>query len=126
MRDVRYSLIVPLLLNCVSTTGYAQVSYGMGTNSCGQYLSAVHGRPPGQYRWVENAREGKFFDEHRLYMEWLLGFVDATNWSISAGAGRNFFTDPAAIDVWMRKWCEQNPTKTVSEAAWAFTQDQRR
>jgi hypothetical protein len=34
--------------------------------------------------------------------------------------------DTAAIDVWIRKWCEQNPTKTLFEAAWAFVWDQRK
>ena len=35
-------------------------------------------------------------------------------------------TDNAAIDVWIRKWCEQNPTKTLVEAAYAFVWDQRK
>jgi hypothetical protein len=35
-------------------------------------------------------------------------------------------SDPAAIDVWIRKWCEQNPTKTLAEAASAFILDQRK
>jgi hypothetical protein len=50
MSNARYSFIVPLFLS-VSTTGYTQafISYGMGSNSCGQYLSAVHGHPPGTY-----------------------------------------------------------------------------
>jgi len=53
----------------------------------------------------------------------LLGFITATNLS---GTGSNIKTDTAALDVWMRKWCEQNPTKKVTEAALAFIQDQRR
>jgi hypothetical protein len=127
MRDVRYSLILPLLLNCVSTTGHAQtfISYGMGSNSCGQYLAAVYGHAPATYGVVD-VGGAKFFDQHALYKEWLLGFITATNmWSVTAGTGSNIQTDPPAIDVWMRKWCEQNPTKRVSEAAWEFTQDQR-
>ena len=35
-------------------------------------------------------------------------------------------SDNAAIDVWIRKWCEQNPTKTLVEAASAFVWDQRK
>jgi hypothetical protein len=30
----------------------------------------------------------------------------------------------AAIDVWMRRWCEQNPTKKVFEAAAAIVLEQ--
>jgi hypothetical protein len=33
--------------------------------------------------------------------------------------------DAAAIDVWIRKWCEQNPTKPLAEAAMAFVWDQQ-
>ena len=38
----------------------------------------------------------------------------------------NIENDNAAIDVRMRKWCEQNPTKTLVEAASAFVWDQRK
>ncbi len=34
--------------------------------------------------------------------------------------------DDAAIDVWIRKWCEQNPTNKLIDAAWAFVWDQRK
>jgi len=126
MCDVRYGVIAVLLLNCISATGYAQTSYGMGSNSCGQYLAAVYGHAPATYVVVD-VRGAKFFDQHALYKEWLLGFVTATNiGSVAFGTGSDMRTDPPAIDVWMRKWCEQNPTKIVSEAAWAFIQEQRR
>jgi hypothetical protein len=128
MCDVRYGVIAVLLLSCISATGYAQTvsSYGMGSNSCGQYLAAVYGHPPATYGVVD-VPGGKLFDQHALYKEWLLGFVTATNiWSLDAGTASDIKTDPPAMDVWMRKWCEQNPTKTVSAAAWAFIQDHRR
>jgi hypothetical protein len=35
-------------------------------------------------------------------------------------------SDNAAIDVWIRKWCEQNPTKPLIEAASEFAWDQRK
>jgi len=47
--------VAVLLLNCVSAAAYAQAvsSYGMGSNSCGQYLAAVYGHPPATYGTVE-------------------------------------------------------------------------
>src|SRR6266478_4255551 len=125
MCDLRYGVIAVLLLNCISATGYAQTfSYGMGSNSCGQYLAAVYGHAPATYGVVD-VRGERFFDQHALYKEWLLGFVTATNVeSVTSGTGSTIKTDPPAMDVWMRKWCEQNPTKFVSEAAWAFILDQ--
>src|SRR5262249_37655026 len=127
MCDLRYSLIVASVLNCVSATGHAQwvyaSTYGAGSKSCGAYLTAVYGHGPGESWSVEHAQKGKFYDEHSLHEQWLLGFITATNLS---GTGSNIKTDTAALDVWMRKWCEQNPTKKVTEAALAFIQDQRR
>jgi hypothetical protein len=111
-----------------TTVGYAQVFYatGMGNKSCGQYLSAVHNHPPGKHRLAE-LQEGKFFDEHALYSEWLAGFISASNyWIVRAGTGNSVKADYAATDVWVRKWCEQNPTKKVLEAAIAFLLEQNR
>jgi hypothetical protein len=85
----RYSVIVALLLNCVSAAGFAQsfTSCGMGSNSCGQYLAAVYGHGPATFELVD-VRGKEFFDQHALYKEWLLGFVTATNMSsVSAGTG---------------------------------------
>jgi hypothetical protein len=58
-------------------------------------------------------------------MDWLGGFVTATNlWVTNEPNSIRF--DGAAIDVWIRKWCEKNPTKTLFQAASAFAWDQRK
>jgi hypothetical protein len=129
MSDLRCSVSAALLLSFVSTAGYAQefAVHGAGLDSCGKYLSAAHDQPPGRYRYFKGPQGATLFDEHGVYIEWLLGFITAANRSSSsAGTRSNVQTDAAAIDVWIRKWCEQNPTQMVSEAAWAFIQDQRR
>jgi len=56
-------------------------------------------------------------------MAWLGGFFSAMNFLISEP--NQIQGDNAAIDVWIRKWCEQNPTKQLIDAAWAFALDQR-
>ena len=58
-------------------------------------------------------------------MAWLGGFFSAMNWLV-LDEPNGIKTDNAAIDVWIRKWCEQNPTKTLVEAASAFVWDQRK
>ena len=58
-------------------------------------------------------------------MAWLAGFLDATNLRVTNDRN-SIQSDNAAIDVWIRKWCEQNPTKTLVEAASAFVWDQRK
>jgi hypothetical protein len=58
-------------------------------------------------------------------MAWLNGFLNATNlWVTQEPNGIR--DDNAAIDVWIRKWCEQNPTKPLIEAARQFVLDQRK
>jgi hypothetical protein len=58
-------------------------------------------------------------------MAWLDGFLSATNWWIMDAERNDIQNDGAAIDGWIRKWCEQNATKHLIEAASAFVWDQR-
>jgi hypothetical protein len=95
---------------------------GIGANkSCGQYLSAVYNHPPGQTRSI-NHPEGQFFDDAARYFDWLAGFIAASNWWMARTDTGNSVNnaDYAAIDVWVRRWCEQNPTKSVVEAVSEF------
>src|SRR5262245_46342178 len=98
--------------------------YGLGSDSCGKYLAAVHGHQPGTGNVINHPQEGRYSDEHHRYMSWLDGFFTATNMLIT-NEPNGIDSDRAAIDVWTRKWCEQNPTKQLIDAAWAFAWDQR-
>ena len=119
---MRYIVTVVAAL-ILSTTCHAQgrsiFIHNGGTHSCGKYLAAVQGHPPGA-----GMMRGQFSDDHFLYMAWLGGFFSAMNvWMMDE---RNEIkSDNAAIDVWIRKWCEQNSTKQLVDAAWAFAWDQR-
>src|SRR5262245_48844685 len=110
MRYIVAAVIAALIL---PTAVYAQSGMnfvsGFGGNSCGKYLAAVHGHPPGSGRVLKRP-EGPFYDEHLLYAEWLAGFFSAMNW-FTFKEENQIRDDEAAIDVWIRKWCEQNPTK---------------
>ena len=125
---MRYiATVAALILSYGPTASYAQQAYvhGMGNNSCGKYLAAVHGHAPGKGSGFNDRWRGKFSDDHSLYMQWLAGFLTATNlWVTNEPNSIRF--DGAAIDVWIRKWCEQNPTKTLLDAASAFVWDQRK
>jgi hypothetical protein len=126
---MRYTTIAFLLLSCAATASYAQVRNlfvsDLGNHSCGKYLAAVHGHPPGVGRVLKDSSEGQFSDDHHRYVAWLGGFFSATNWWVMDERNQ-VRIDNSAIDVWIRKWCEQNPTKFLIEAASAFAWDQRR
>ena len=59
-------------------------------------------------------------------MDWLGGFFTATNLWVTNEPNVRIKSDNAAIDVWIRKWCEKNPTKTLVDAAAEFVRDQRK
>jgi hypothetical protein len=127
---MRYIVTVAvLILSFAPTASYAQAPsiyyYDPATHSCGKYLAAVHGHPPGAGNTINHPRGGQFSDDHHGYMAWLGGFFTATNqWVLNGPSGIQ--SDHAAIDVWIRKWCEQNPTKRLIDAASEFVWDQRK
>ena len=125
---MRYIVTVAaLILSCGTTAGYAEwvTLSGLGARSCGQYLAAVHGHAPGAGRVVKSPDGREFYDDHARYMGWLNGFLTATNWFV-LDERNQIQIDNAAIDVWIRKWCEQNPTQTLAFAASKFVWDQRK
>jgi hypothetical protein len=118
---MRYIVTVAaLILSFAPTASYAQ-----GSDSCGKYLAAVHGHAPGIGNVFNSPQRGHFSDDHHLYMAWLGGFFSAMNWLV-LDRPNGIQSDQSAIDVWIRKWCEQNPTKELFDAASAFTWDQRK
>jgi hypothetical protein len=125
---MRYIVTVAVLIlssACHAQDGKVAWVRGLGNDSCGKYLAAVHGHAPGAGNTVNHPQHGRYYDDHVRYMDWLSGFVGATNWWV-ADEPNQIRVDNAAIDVWIRKWCEQNPTKALVEAASAFVWDQRK
>ena len=70
---------------------------------------------------------GLFVDEYTMYQQWLMGFV--TGFKIKhaseAEQQQQVRIDPAAMDLWMRNWCNQYPTQKVYQAANAFIDEVR-
>jgi len=67
--------------------------------------------------------DGEYFDAAYVQSEWLAGFMTAMNLTWSEPA-MQITADAAAIDVWIRKWCEQNPNNGLIHAAAAFVREQ--
>ena len=125
---MRYIVTVAaLILSYATTASYAQQANvsAPGTHSCGKYLEAVRGHAPGKGIGFNDRWRGQFSDDHTRYLDWLAGFLTATNWWVT-NEPNGIQSDNAAIDVWIRKWCEQNQTKSLAQAASAFVWDQRK
>jgi hypothetical protein len=96
--------------------------HGIGGKSCSDYLSAVSDHAPGTGMQIKQA-DGEYFDAAVVQREWLAGFITAMNtmWSEPA---MQITADAAAIDVWIRGWCEQHPNSALVHAAAAFVREQ--
>src|SRR5438034_6454817 len=110
MRD---TTVACLLLTWAIGAGFAQTVpetttvYGIGGKSCGDYLSAVSDHAPGTGMQIKEA-DREYFDAALVQREWLAGFMTAMNMMWSEPT-MQITANAAAIDVWIRGWCEQHP-----------------
>jgi hypothetical protein len=96
--------------------------HGIGGKSCGDYLSAVSEHAPGTGMQIRQGNR-EYFDEALVRREWLAGFMTAMNMMWSEPT-MQITADAAAIDVWIRQWCAQNPSGALVHAAAAFVREQ--
>jgi hypothetical protein len=121
--DMRVSLVVCVVTMTLGAVAHAQTGMapvmGMGASSCGRFIAVMGKNPPGKIQAMDDTGLGRFVSENSDYQQWLLGFVTGYN---AARVGQQQVTgiDLAGMDLWMRNWCNQNPTKTVFEGANAF------
>ena len=93
---------------------------GVGQRSCGQFMAAVGQAPVGQVKQHTATDGTKYYAELIRYNEWMMGFVTGFNSSREDDSDYQIRVDMAALNLWLRKWCNDNPTKAVSQAAVAF------
>jgi len=93
---------------------------GAGQKTYGSFISAVGNTPPGQFQQV-NTRNGQFDSELRNYQSWLMGFITGVNAESMESQDQQINgVDIAAVDLWMRNWCNAQPIRIVLEGAMAF------
>jgi hypothetical protein len=126
MRGV--STIGGLTLACLSGPGLSQesgiLSRGFGNDSCGKYLAATEGRGPSMSYTLQNPL-GEFTDRSALYYQWIQGFltgINITNW----GKAPQMNVDMEGVDLWIRKYCRENPTDNITLAVKAFVREHLR
>jgi hypothetical protein len=126
--DMRVSLAI-----CFTATIWGAVAHaesrstdlmGMGAYSCDRFIAAIGKNPPGKIQAMDNTGLGRFVSENSMYQEWLLGFVSGFN-ATHEQEQQVRGIDLAGMDLWMRNWCNQHPTKTIFEGASAFIDEMR-
>ena len=117
MKKTALALIALLMGRTAHADDYLVM--GSGQKTCGSFVSAIEGAPPGQY-----LSKGELSGELHSYQSWLMGFVSGINVERNDGAERQISNvDLPAVDLWMRNWCNRHPTKTVFEGALAFRRE---
>ena len=99
---------------------------GIGQSSCSSFIAAIGNTRPGMMKKMDTP-DGAFVGENAEYQEWLLGFVSGFNEAQYGDKQKQIVAnvDMAAIDQWMRNWCNQNPTRTVFEGASTLIDEMR-
>lgn len=88
--------------------------FGVGTQSCGSYVAASNKTPHDQTLVY---RGESFPSMAGVQVHWIMGFVSAT----FMAADKEIPTDPDGIVLWVKRFCESNPTKAIFEAANRFS-----
>jgi len=88
---------------------------GFGVDSCGNLLQAFTRNPPG---YVLESEGQIFYTQTSAYIQWINGYVSSH--SVRHGAPTKDFEMDGMV-MWVKKYCEDNPTDQIFKAASAFT-----
>lgn len=89
-------------LSCSTAMGEA-MTYGLGTTTCGLYVTAA-----------EEARAGQPYGV-LMYMSWFSGYATMA----SGQSNIDYFkgTDTKSVQLWLENYCRANPLSTFNAAA---------
>ena len=109
------------ILAVTAPCAFAQIVnvVGVGSDSCGSYVLALAKNAPTRAMRMD---EQLYYTDAATYAQWVSGYVTA-----NAFAGRPI---PSHIDfngimIWVKNYCDSNPTYTIAHAAQAFVQAHR-
>ncbi|MEI9404143.1 hypothetical protein [Mesorhizobium argentiipisi] len=96
--------------------------YSYGLESCGAYVAAYGNNHAGK-AILRTADGRKFFDESANFMNWVLGYLSAVNMMRAPGK-QSIQLDNAAVDLWLRNWCNAHPTNSIFDGTLALVAEQ--
>jgi hypothetical protein len=98
---------------------------GKGGDSCGKFIATIGKYPPGK-REERSTFGGNFVSENAEYLQWMAGFVSGFNAGhLDEPEQQVPGSDGAGMDLFMRNWCNQHPTKMFLEGVAAFINEMR-
>lgn len=93
--------------------------YGEGSDSCGSYTLALSENPP---TGGIKLKGEDYYSKAAAYSQWVAGFVTANNFS---GRRVPSHIDFNGMSMWIKSYCEKNPTETIAHAAEAFVKNHK-
>ncbi|MBK6386195.1 MAG: hypothetical protein IPF71_04975 [Rhodoferax sp.] len=85
------------------------------SDSCASYVLALHENRP----TAAIEMEGKtYYTMANAYTQWITGFVTAAN--MSGQPTRQIKVDVNGIALWVKNYCDANPSENIVAAASAF------
>lgn len=94
---------------------------GIGGDSCASYVLALSESRP----TAAIIMEGKtFYTTANAYTQWINGFITATNLTREPGQGQ-IQVDVNGIALWIKNYCEANPSESIVMGAGAFIRAHR-
>ena len=119
MRTLFVLGLIAVLLTASSAQAQKVKVIGVGSDSCGSYVLALAKNPPTQAILMEGQ---VYYTDTAAYAQWISGYVTA-----NAFAGRPVQEniDFNGIMMWVKNYCDTNPSHTIAHAAQAFVQAHR-
>jgi hypothetical protein len=115
---VRLFTALALIYSSVDPASAKYAIRGVGSNTCGAFISVTEGFAPGKggkVNWLNH----DYFSEAELYTEWAEAYVTATIFDRDLNDVM-VIKDVPSFDLWLRNWCSGHPTNYFFEAVEAF------
>ena len=121
MRRGYIAVVIILWEVCCIPSSVSQTTYalGVGTDSCGAYLSHIVDIPGRSISRTSSDDGRDYYSKSTVYLEWLLGFVTGRN-ATPVAVRDQVQIDAAAADLYVRDWCSRNPSSNVFTAIHHF------
>ena len=122
MRKLILAMSAQLIVAACAHAGQSRVAtmYGLGNESCGNFLAALQKAPPDTGIDYEDK---SYVSESRAYSEWLLAYITAFN-QLNDQHKNIVHADRDGVILWVKNYCEKQPMDSVSQAAWKLIQQQ--
>jgi hypothetical protein len=122
---VMLAAMLPMMSTAQPETKGKHWAYrGAGNDSCGKYIVATSDSSPGSGKAIQNLDGKMYFDQSNLYAQWVQGFLTGINVTDFSGS-KQIEIDYTGVQLWISKWCQENPASSLVEAVSAFARSQK-